>query len=81
MVLVGPGASWPKKGVKGALPEVTAPPWSAQGPPTSNSLEKPGKPPRTLQKERQVSKRVKQRAANLFTYKVSKGGNPNERSH
>lgn len=44
------------------------------GQPTSNNLEKPGKSPRTLQKERQVSKRVKQRATNLFTYNVSKGG-------
>jgi len=49
--------------------------------PQENNLEKSGKSPRILQKERQVSKRVKQRATNLFTCNVSKGGHPNETSH
>lgn len=50
-------------------------------PPEAKNLEKSSKSLRPFQKGRQVSKRVKQRATNLFTYNVSKGGHPHETSH
>lgn len=78
LVLVGPGTSTPEREVGGSS---HCPILVSSASPHKQTTWKTRQVPRDTSKERQVSKRVKQRATNLFTYNVSKGGHPSETSH